>query len=230
MRFSVSLPTVRSPGQADPYRETFELARIAEEEGFDTVTVGHHHFMPGNQSDPLTFMAAVAARTSTLRVGTGIFLLPAHNPIRVAEQVATIDQISGGRISLGVGSGWWPLEYDVQGSNFHERGARMEEALSILRQVWTQEDTSWDGPFWSFPKLTVHPRPVQSPHPPSLGRGGRGTRGRPRGETWRCMALRSSAVIGQGPKLSRNLSRILCGSFSAGRLDFAALCMDWDRP
>jgi probable F420-dependent oxidoreductase len=166
MRFSLSLPTIRRPESADPYQETFELARIAEEEGFDTATIGHHHFMPGNQSDPLTFMAAVAARTTSLRVGTGIFLLPAHNPIRVAEQVATIDQISGGRISLGVGSGWWPLEYQVHGSNFRERGARMEEALQILRHVWTQPGTARDGQFWSFPELTVHPRPVQDPHPP----------------------------------------------------------------
>jgi len=166
MRFSLSLPTIRRPELSDPFQETFELARIAEEEGFDTATIGHHHFMPGNQSDPLTFMAAVAARTSTLRLGTGIFLLAAHNPVRVAEQVATIDQISGGRISLGVGSGWWPLEYEVQGSNFHERGARMEEALQILRHVWTKQETAWEGRFWSFPELTVHPRPVQDPHPP----------------------------------------------------------------
>jgi len=166
MRFSLSLPTIRQPDASDPFQDTFELARMAEEEGFDTATIGHHHFMPGNQSDPLTFMAAVAARTATLRVGTGIFLLPAHNPVRVAEQVATIDQISGGRISLGVGVGWWPLEYAVQGSNFRERGARMEEALRILQHVWTTEGRGWEGEFWKFPDLTVHPRPVQTPHPP----------------------------------------------------------------
>jgi len=166
VRFSLSLPTIRDPGAADPYAETYALAEIAEEEGFHTATIGHHHFMPGNQSDPLTFLATVAARTSSLRVGTGIFLLPAHHPVRVAEQVATIDQISGGRISLGVGSGWWPLEYEVHGSNFRERGARMEEALEILRHVWTTEETGWEGRFWAFPALTVHPRPVQDPHPP----------------------------------------------------------------
>jgi probable F420-dependent oxidoreductase len=166
MRFSLSLPTLRRPELADPYQETFELARIAEEEGFDTATIGHHHFMPGNQSDPLTFMTAVAVRTTTLRVGTGIFLLPVHNPVRVAEQVATLDQLSGGRVSLGVGSGWWPLEYQVMGSTFADRGARMEEALTILRKVWTEEDTAFEGRFWQFPELTVHPRPVQAPHPP----------------------------------------------------------------
>ena len=147
MKFSLSLPLLKDLGAPDPYKETFDLAVIAEESGFDTVTIGHHHFMPGNMSDPLTFLAAVAARTSTVRVGTGIFQLPIHNPVRVAEQVATIDQLSGGRVTLGVGMGWWPLEYDVHGSNFRERGARMEEALTIL-------------------KLTVHPRPVQQPNPP----------------------------------------------------------------
>lgn len=166
MRFSLSLPLLKDLDAADPFRETFELARIAEESGFHTATIGHHHFMAGNLADPLTFLAAVAARTETLRVGTGIFQLPAHNPVRVAEQVATIDQLSGGRITLGVGLGWWDLEYQVMGSDIRQRGARMEEALQILHLVWQEEDTAFDGRFWSFPELTVHPRPVQRPHPP----------------------------------------------------------------
>ena len=166
MKFSLSLPLLKDLGAPDPFRETFDLAVIAEECGFDTVTVGHHHFMPGNMSDPLTFLAAVAARTSSVRIGTGIFQLPIHNPVRVAEQVATIDQLSGGRVTLGVGMGWWPLEYDVHGSNFRERGARMEEALTILKLVWNEENTSFDGRFNSFPELTVHPRPLQQPNPP----------------------------------------------------------------
>jgi probable F420-dependent oxidoreductase len=166
VRFSLSLPLLRDLSSPDPFRETFELARIAEEAGFETATIGHHHFMPGNMADPLTFLMAVAARTDALRVATGIFQLPVHNPVRVAEQVATIDQVSGGRVSLGVGLGWWPLEYEVHGSVFRERGARMEEALQILRLVWQGEETSFEGRFWSFPTLTVHPRPVQQPNPP----------------------------------------------------------------
>lgn len=166
MRFSLSLPVLRDRTDRDPYAQTFELARIAEEVGFDTATTGHHHFMPGIMSDPLTFLAAVAARTSSLRVGTGIFQLPVHNPVRVAEQVATIDELSGGRISLGVGLGWWPLEYEVLGSSFAERGARMEEALEILRLVWSGETVSFEGRFWSFPELGVYPRPIQQPGPP----------------------------------------------------------------
>ncbi len=166
MRFSLSLPMLRDPSDPDPYRESFELARLAEAEGYDTATLGHHHFMPGNASDPLTFLAAVAARTERIRIGTGIFQLAIHNPVRVAEQVATIDQLSGGRVCLGVGLGWWPLEYQVHGSVFRERGARMEEALQILRLVWSREKVSWEGRFWQFPELSVHPRPVQQPNPP----------------------------------------------------------------
>src|SRR2546421_10507805 len=133
MRFSCSLPVLRDRPHPDPYHQTFALAQLAEELGYEEVTVGHHHFLPGNMADPLTLMAAVAARTSTLRVGTGIFQLPIHNPVRVAEQVATIDEMSGGRIRLGVGLGWGPLEYPVHGSNLRPRGARMEEAREILR-------------------------------------------------------------------------------------------------
>ena len=166
MRFSLSLPIFRDRHAGDPYRQTFELARLAESLGYDTATTGHHHFMPGNMADPLTFLGSVAAHTDTLRVGTGIFQLPVHNPIRVAEQVATIDELSGGRISLGVGLGWWPLEYDVHGSVFAERGARLEEALQILRLLWTEERTSFDGRFWSFPELTMYPRPIQPGGPP----------------------------------------------------------------
>ena len=166
MKFSFSLPVLRDITDKDPFRQTYQLAAIAEAAGFDTATIGHHHFMPGNQSDPLTFMATVAARTDVLRVGTGIFQLPIHNPVRVAEQVATIDQVSAGRVSLGVGMGWWSLEYDVHGSVFAERGARMEEALQILRLVWSTEHATFEGRFHRFDDLTVYPRPVQAPHPP----------------------------------------------------------------
>lgn len=166
VKFSLSLPLWRDLSSADPFHQTYELASLAEVKGFDTATIGHHHFLPGNMADPLTFLSTVASRTEHLRIGTGIFQLPIHNPVRVAEQVATIDQLSGGRISLGVGLGWWPLEYQVHGSDFKQRGARLEEALEILRLVWRNERTSYSGRFWSFPEITVYPRPVQQPNPP----------------------------------------------------------------
>jgi probable F420-dependent oxidoreductase len=166
MRFSASLPLLRDLTAKDPYRETFELACVAEEAGFDTLTIGQHHFREGDPADPLTIMGSVAARTSTIRVGTGVLILPMHDPLLVAEQVATIDQLSGGRVSLGVGVGWNPFEYEVLGVPFTERGARMDEALRLIRAAWTQEDSAFEGRYYSHPELTVFPRPIQQPGPP----------------------------------------------------------------
>lgn len=172
MRFSISLPLFRDRSHPDPYHQAYELAVLAEENGIDMVTTGHHHFRPGNQSDPLTFMATVAARTSKIRVTTGIFILPIQHPLQVAEQVATIDEASGGRITLGVGTGWFPPEYENYGVRFADRGKRMEESLQILRKVWTEENVSWHSDLFSFSEVTVHPRPVQRPNPPLWVAGG----------------------------------------------------------
>jgi Luciferase-like monooxygenase len=106
MKFSLSLPVFHEPGRRDPYAATFALAGLAERSGYDTLTLSHHHFMAGWPSDPLLLLGAVAARTERIRVGTNIFLLSIDHPLQVAERVATLDQLSGGRVTLGVGSGW----------------------------------------------------------------------------------------------------------------------------
>lgn len=166
MRFSLSILPFHDPTSAQPYERTFELCRLAEDLGYDTVMVGHHHFLPGQISDPFTLLAAIAARTTRLRVATAIFLLPLHHPLQVAERVATLDQLSGGRVSLGVGIGWNPVEYAAFGSSLAERGARLEESLALLPRLWTEDDVAGTGRFWTFPPVTVVPRPVQWPHPP----------------------------------------------------------------
>ena len=122
--------------------------------------------MAGWPSDPLLLLGAVAARTERIRVGTNIFLLSIDHPLQVAERVATLDQLSGGRVTLGVGSGWGELQYQAFATSARHRGARMDEALQILRRVWTETDVAHHGRFHSFPPLTVEPRPVQQPHPP----------------------------------------------------------------
>ena len=166
MRFSLSVLPFVDQSDRQPYRRTFELCRMAESLGYDTVMVGHHHVLDGQISDPFTLLAGIAAQTETLRVATAIFLLPLHHPLQVAERVATLDQLSGGRVSLGVGSGWNPLEYEAFGSSLRERGARMDESLGLLRRLWTERDVEGTGRFWRFPPLTISPRPVQRPHPP----------------------------------------------------------------
>jgi probable F420-dependent oxidoreductase len=166
VQFSLSVVPFHDPKSDQPYRRAFELCRIAESLGFDTVMVGHHHFIEGQISDPLTLLTGIAAHTTTLRVATAIFLLPLHHPLHVAERVATLDQLSAGRVSFGVGVGWNPAEYAAFGSSLAERGARIEESLRLLRRLWTEHDVESAGRFWSFPPVTVHPRPVQQPHPP----------------------------------------------------------------
>jgi probable F420-dependent oxidoreductase len=197
MKFSTSLPLLRDLRSPEPYRETFQLAMIAEESGFDTITIGQHHFRQGDPADPLTLLAGIVTRTSRVRVGTGVFILPMHDPIQVAEQVATIDQLSGGRISLGVGTGWNSFEYRVLGVPFAERGGRMEEALQILRLVWSQENTSFKGRYYEFPELTVHPRPIQQPSPPLWVAGVRKVsvdRAARLGDAWLCGPVESLAA------------------------------------
>ena len=166
MRFSLSILPFCDPQDRQPYRRTFELCQLAEAVGFDTVMVGHHHFLEGQISDPFTLLSGIAVHTASLRVATAIFLLPLHHPLHVAERVATLDQLSGGRVSLGVGVGWNPAEYAAFGSSLGERGARIEESLALLRRLWTERDVAGTGRFWRFPPVTVYPRPVQSPHPP----------------------------------------------------------------
>lgn len=166
MRLSISFPPFIDRQSPQPYRRTIELAQAAERAGFEGLSLGQHHFLAGVVSDPFAVLTTIASHTSRLRLGTGIYLLPLHHPLHVAEQVATLDEISGGRAVLGVGVGWSPHEYEAYGASTRERGARIEEALTILRRVWTEEEVAHRGRFWSFPALTVHPRPIQAPHPP----------------------------------------------------------------
>ena len=138
--------------------------------------------------------AALAGVTSKIRFSTTVFLLPFHNPLRVAEQVAMIDQLSGGRAGIGVGTGWRSLEYEAYGARFEDRGARMEEALRILRLLWTEEDVSYQGRFTSFPKLTLYPRPIQKPNPPLWVAGGAKVaidRAARLGDAWLCGPVES---------------------------------------
>ncbi len=166
MQFSISFPPLIDRSSSQPYRQTIELAQAAERAGFDCITLGQHHFMEGVTSDPFGVLIALAAHTNRIRLGTCIYLLPLHHPLHVAEQLATLDEISGGRAALGVGAGWSPHEYSAYGASTKERGARMDEALSVLQKVLTEVDVVHEGRFWSFPALTLYPRPIQQPRPP----------------------------------------------------------------
>ncbi|MDZ5621013.1 LLM class flavin-dependent oxidoreductase [Nocardioides bizhenqiangii] len=166
MRFGFLLPHLIDRNARDPFGESKRICQLAESLGYDFVVVGQHHFTPGYVSAPFTVLAAIAAATERLRLCTGIVILPLHHPLTVAEQVAQLDELSGGRAVLGVGTGYRRYEFDALGVPFDQRVARMESALELLPNAWTGSDAE-------VPRVV--PAPLQVPHPP-IWVGARGER------------------------------------------------------
>jgi len=160
------LPSVPRPLQ-DLYREHLEESVLAEELGFDNVWASEHHFSPDAWNpSPITFLAAVAARTERVRIGTYVLLLPFHNPVRVAEDIAVLDNISGGRVDLPVGVGSAAQEFHTFGIPFNERLGRTFEALRIIERCFAGEEFSHKGKYYEFPNVRMTTTPVQKPGPP----------------------------------------------------------------
>jgi probable F420-dependent oxidoreductase len=147
------------------------LARGAEDLGFDSVWVHDHVFNVGHVFDriggkpyyePLTLLTFVAARTTRVRLGTSVLVLPYHNPIRLAKSVATLDVLSGGRLILGVGVGAIETEMEAMGTPFKERGAFTDEAITVMRTLWTEDDPRFDGRYSRFAGMKFSPKPLQT--------------------------------------------------------------------
>lgn len=155
-------------GQTAAFRETLELAEAVEAWGLDGVWLGELHFSPARSvlSAPLVLAAAVAARTRRIRIGTAVQVLPLNHPLRIAEEVATLDHLSEGRLEFGIGRSGALRTYDVFGIPYGESQARFQEALEIIRAAWTGEPFSYEGRFYRIDRATVAPRPYQQPHPP----------------------------------------------------------------
>ncbi len=158
----------RGTSQATALHETLELAEAAEAWGLDGVWLGEIHFNPARSvlAAPIAVASFIAARTRRLRVGTAVQVLPLGNPLRIAEEVATVDQLSEGRFEFGIGRSGAARTYDVLGIPYGESQARFLEALEIIRTAWTEETFSYEGQFYRFQNATVAPRPYQHPHPP----------------------------------------------------------------
>lgn len=149
------------------YAEQLEQIAYAEQLGFDSVWITEHHFIEdGYTPSVLPIAAAIAARTSRIRIGTWVLLLPLHNAIRVAEDAATVDIISNGRLDLGMGLGYRIEEFDAFGVDRRHRGRLMEEGVELIRRAWTEDRVTFDGRFYQVQNLDVTPKPVQRPHPP----------------------------------------------------------------
>jgi probable F420-dependent oxidoreductase len=144
-----------------------ELARDLEALGFDGLWVGGHVLWHAPMLEPLTQLAAYAAVTSRIRLGTSVLLLPLYHPVLLAKTVTTVDIVSGGRVVLGVGVGGEnPAEFEAMGIGVGERGRRVDEAIPLLRALWSGEPVSHDGRFFQVREAAMAPTPVQRSGPP----------------------------------------------------------------
>jgi alkanesulfonate monooxygenase SsuD/methylene tetrahydromethanopterin reductase-like flavin-dependent oxidoreductase (luciferase family) len=148
-------------------QETLVEAELAEACGFSGFFFGEHHqdrdgFLPS----PLVVCSAVAARTKKIQIGTSVLLLPLHHPLRVAEDVATLEAISGGRVALGVGIGYQDADFRAMGIEKKHRVGRFEEGIEILRKAWTGENFCHKGRYFDIENVRVTPKPIQKPNPP----------------------------------------------------------------
>lgn len=153
------------------------IAQAAEKAGFESLWAGGHPFLSEKQSrmppsmrmlDPIVTLTYVAAQTRTIRLATGIILLPQINPLILAKELASLDVISEGRLIFGIGVGWSEHEYEVLGISYHDRGKRADEYLKAIKVLWTEDRPAFRGKFVSFGDLQSLPRPVQKPYPPII--------------------------------------------------------------
>ncbi|GAA4075515.1 LLM class flavin-dependent oxidoreductase [Actinomadura miaoliensis] len=170
MKFSTFHLFHQNAGQSarEVYDYQIEVIELLEELGFDGVWVAEHHFRDyGVVPNIFTMLAHLAARTERLRLGTGIVVLPLHNPIHVAEEAAMVDLLSGGRLDLGVGRGYQSVEFENFGLDLGEARDRFNECLDMMVGLWTQDGYEYKGRYYGTGRpLTLTPRPLQKPHPP----------------------------------------------------------------
>ena len=150
------------------YGERLDLIAEADDLGFDTVWLTEHHFVDdGYLPSPVVMTAAIAARTSRIELGQGVLILPFYHPIRLAEDAAVIDNLSGGRMMLGLGSGYRQSEFDGYGVNKRFRKSLMDEGIAIITGAWTRDDFSFHGKRYEVENVSIRPKPMQQdPHPP----------------------------------------------------------------
>jgi len=170
MEFGVfhQFPSLPGRSDADSFAEAFEQIEAAEELGLDVIWLSELHFDPQRSvlSAPLSIASAIAARTRRIKIGTGVQVLPLCHPLRLAEETATIDQISNGRLLFGVGRSGNPRSYFAYGVPYSESRERFLETLEIVKRAWSQPTFSYEGKYYSFSNAAAVPQPYQKPYPP----------------------------------------------------------------
>ena len=161
------------------------MARKAEELGFDSIWYAEHPILPVDSdspfpsggpipetyahfSDPYISLARASAVTTTIKLATGITLVPERNPLVLAKAIATLDRYSGGRFMFGIGAGWNREETEIMGGDFDHRWTQTREAVAVLKELWTKDEAEFHGRYYDFPPVKCNPKPVQDPHPPVI--------------------------------------------------------------
>jgi alkanesulfonate monooxygenase SsuD/methylene tetrahydromethanopterin reductase-like flavin-dependent oxidoreductase (luciferase family) len=169
VRFATYYFLQAPPGHADAdiLREEVDQMVLSEELGFDSIWLTEHHYADyGLSSAPSVLLATVAARTRRIRLAIAVYVIPFHHPLRLAEETATIDILSGGRLTVGLGRGNRPMEFYGHGVPQEQSRSRMEEGVEVLLQAWTRERVEFQGKHWNIHNVPVYPKPLQKPHPP----------------------------------------------------------------
>jgi len=165
--YSLRNPSAWRRPDTEIYSETLDQIAWAETIGYDDVWLTEHHFCAdGHAPSILALAAAVAVRTKTIRIGTGVLLLPLHDAVRVAEDGATVDILSNGRFELGIGVGYRPEDFTGLGFDRKDRAGRTNEGLEIIRRLWDGESVDYDGKYYQISGAKLAPMPVQQPRPP----------------------------------------------------------------
>ncbi|MBV8771010.1 MAG: LLM class flavin-dependent oxidoreductase [Deltaproteobacteria bacterium] len=158
------------PGHSErqAFAESFEQVQAAEHFGLDAIWLAELHMLPQRSvlSAPLTIASAIAARTRRIKIGIAVQVLPLCQPLRVAEEAATVDHISHGRLIFGVGRSGFPRTYQAYGVSYGESRERFVEVLEIVKRAWTESSFSYQGRYYSFDRVHLVPKPFQKPHPP----------------------------------------------------------------
>jgi probable F420-dependent oxidoreductase len=191
VRFGVTVPNYRRLASPENLRH---VAQHSEALGFDSLWVTDHVVVPeayremfgATVYDPLSVLAFLAAQTQRVDLGTAVLVIPYRNPVGVAKELATIDNLSGGRLIFGTGAGWAREEFDALGVAYAERGPMTDEYLRVILELWTDPRPSFDGRYFKFKDVHAEPRPQRQPHPPILVGGYSKT------------AIRRAVDIGQG--------------------------------
>jgi probable F420-dependent oxidoreductase len=162
------------------------IARKAEELGFDSLWYAEHPILPVHSespypatggaipetyrhfTDPFIALARASGVTNKIKLGTGITLVPEHNPLVLAKEIAALDLFSGGRFLFGIGAGWNREETTIMGGDFEHRWTQTREAVMALKELWTKDEAEFHGHYYDFPPVYCYPKPAQKPHPPVI--------------------------------------------------------------